>query len=88
MDGFRPACFKKTIVVNSNVAMYLGETHFGVSLGEVPSTVHLKMKYHMSKSEVVMLRADLMGARRCDKALQRNLTLQPSRKGSSEESNS
>lgn len=41
-----------------------------MSLGEVPSTLHLKMEYHMSKSEVVMLCADLMGARRCDKALQ------------------
>jgi len=43
------------------------------SLRAIPCTVRLKMKFHNAKEEVVTLCADLMGARRYHKPVQRNL---------------
>jgi hypothetical protein len=48
----------------------LGRTTLA-ALGAVPSTVHLKMKYHGKNDQVVTIWADLVGAKRCHKALKK-----------------
>ncbi|MCH81098.1 hypothetical protein A2U01_0001877 [Trifolium medium] len=41
------------------------------TLGAVPSTVHLKMKYHNDEDEVVTIEADMVGAKKCHHNIQK-----------------
>ncbi|MCI36054.1 hypothetical protein A2U01_0057276, partial [Trifolium medium] len=41
------------------------------ALGAVPSTVHMKMKYHNEKGEVVTIEADMVGANKCHQTMQK-----------------
>ncbi|PNY15649.1 hypothetical protein L195_g012350 [Trifolium pratense] len=52
----------------------LGKPTFA-TLGAVPSTVHLKMKYTNAKDEVVTIDADLEGAQKVHKNIQRTINI-------------
>ncbi|MCI63641.1 hypothetical protein A2U01_0084898, partial [Trifolium medium] len=41
------------------------------ALGAVPSTVHLKMKYHNDEDGVVTIEADMVGAKKCHQNMQK-----------------
>ncbi|MCI34719.1 hypothetical protein A2U01_0055939, partial [Trifolium medium] len=42
-------------------------------LGAVPSTVHLKMKYHDEKGGVVTIEADMDGAKKCHQSMHKTV---------------
>ncbi|MCI09265.1 hypothetical protein A2U01_0030349, partial [Trifolium medium] len=68
---------KKTVTVqflviqcNSVYNCILGRPTLA-ALGAVPSTVHMKMKYHNDKGEVVTIEADMVRAKKCHQTMQK-----------------